>query len=370
MPFAGSQAKLPGLGPPLAAAHKKKAKTMQKSPPQGRFLTFGAYTRKLVQLMEDQWKIPAEQVLRGSCLERSQLEQPDLVVPFADVVIIFNNAYRLCGSSELGLRFAEQLRPSSHGMLGAAVLTGSNLQTAIDLFYDYVGLIAPFLLLHQEDRRGNRVLVFEIIGNTVGVDPVQIYDVVLLSAFNILKLILGERTRELVFHFSYSPPAHADAYSKYFDGHVQFNASCNGISIPLELLETRVPTSDEDTHRLLLGQISEKMDLVHAQNSFVDSVRFHLKRSEGPLPRMSAVASAFNMSARTFRNRLRRHNTSFQVLLDKERHEQAVHFLRNTDKSVKEIAYTLGFQESSNFSRVFKKWTGLTPLDFRRGGGR
>jgi AraC-like DNA-binding protein len=45
-----------------------------------------------------------------------------------------------------------------------------------------------------------------------------------------------------------------------------------------------------------------------------------------------------------------------------------VHYLRGTEKSVKEIAYILGFQESSNFSRVFKKWTGLTPLDFRRGG--
>jgi len=82
---------------------------------------------------------------------------------------------------------------------------------------------------------------------------------------------------------------------------------------------------------------------------------------------MNSVASEFNMSARTFRNRLRRYNTTYQTLLDRERHEQAVHYLRHTDKSVKEIAYVLGFQESSNFSRVFKKWTGLTPLDYRRG---
>lgn len=341
---------------------------MQKSLPQGRFLTFGAYPRKFVQLLEDEWKIPAEQILAGTGIERSQLDQPELVLPFADVVTIFNNGYRLCDSTDLGLRYAAQLRPSSHGLLGAAVLTGANLQTAIDLFYDYVGLIAPFLLLHQEDRRNNRVLVFEMISNVPAVDPVLTYDITMLSTFNILKLILGERTRELVFHFANPAPKHADAYARYFDGHVQFNASCYGVSIPAEFLDTRVPTSDEDTHRLLVGQISEKMDLVHAQNSFVDSVRFHLKRTDGPLPRMSSVASAFNMSARTFRNRLRRHNTSFQLLLDKERHDQAVHFLRTTDKSVKEIAYILGFQESSNFSRVFKKWTGLTPLDYRRGG--
>ncbi|MDP2226421.1 MAG: helix-turn-helix domain-containing protein, partial [Moraxellaceae bacterium] len=168
--------------------------------------------------------------------------------------------------------------------------------------------------------------------------------------------------------FANPAPAHAEVYTKYFDCHVQFNASFYGVSIPREFLDSRNPTSDSDTHNLLVRQISERMDLVHAQSSFVDSVRFHLKRTGGPLPRMSAVASAFNMSARTFRNRLRRHNTSYQSLLDKERHEQAMHFLRNTEKSVKEIAYILGFQESSNFSRVFKKWTGVTPLDYRRGG--
>lgn len=340
---------------------------MQKIMTQGRFLTFGAYPRKLVHLLEDEWNIAPEKLLEGTGLDRKQLESPDLAVPFADVVTIFNNGYQLCQAPDLGLRYAAQLRPSSHGLLGAAVLTGNDLQSAIDLFYDYVGLVAPFLLLHQEDRRNSRVLVFELISD-VQVDPVLTYDIMLLSTFNILKLILGDRTRELVFHFANPAPAHAESYKQYFDGHVQFNASCYGVSIPREFLDCRIPTSDDDTHRLLVRQISERMDLVHAQNSFVDSVRFHLKRMGGPLPRMSAVASAFNMSARTFRNRLRRHNTSYQSLLDKERHEQAVHYLRTTDKSVKEIAYILGFQESSNFSRVFKKWTGVTPLDYRRGG--
>jgi AraC-like DNA-binding protein len=339
---------------------------MQRTQIQGRFLTFGAYPRKLVQLLETDWNIPAEKLLEGTGLLPAQLDTPELAVPFADVVTIFNNSARLCKAPDLGLRYAAQLRPSSHGLLGAAVLTGRNLQSAIDLFYDYVGLIAPFLLLHQEDRRDHRVLVLDVISD-VPFDPVLTYDITLLSTFNILKLILGERTRELVFYFANPAPAHADLYAQYFDGHVQFNASFYGVSIPREFLECQVPTSDEDTHRLLVDQIADRMELANAQGSFVDSVRLHLKRKDGPLPRMTSVAAAFNLSTRTFRNRLRRYNTSFQSLLDNERHEQAVHYLRSSEKSVKEIAYILGFQESSNFSRVFKKWTGLTPLDFRRG---
>ena len=339
---------------------------MQKALTHGRFLTFGAYPRKFIQMMETDYHIPAEKLLEGVNLTREALEQPDLLIPFVDCVTIFRNGTILCPNGDLSLRFAAHIRSASHGMLGAAILTAATLQDAVQLFYDYVGLIAPFVLLHLEDRRHSRTLVLEIISD-VPVAEVFTYDALQLANFNILKMILGERTRELVFHFAYPAPAHIAAYSEYFDCHLQFNASFNGVSIPTEFMETRIPTADIDTHRLLVGQIREQMESIHAQTSFVDAVRYHLKRQGGPLPRMSLVAAGFNMSARTIRTRLRRYNTTYQTLLDKERHEQAVHLLRHTDKSVKEIAYVLGFQESSNFSRVFKKWTGVTPLDFRRG---
>lgn len=339
---------------------------MQKLLTHGRFLTFAAYARKFIQLLETEYHIPPEKLLEGVNLSPEALDQPDLLIPFSDCAIIFGNGAALCPDKDLSLRFATHVKPASHGLLGAAILTAATLQDAVQLFYDYVGLIAPFVLLHLEDRRHSRTLVLELISD-VPVDEVFTYDILQVAQFNILKLILGERTRELVFHFAYPAPAHSAAYARNFDCHLQFNASFNGVSIPTEFMVTPIPTADADTHRLLVGQIREQMDAVHAQSSFVDAVRYHLKRQVGPLPRMNLVADVFNMSARTFRNRLRRYNTTYQTLLDKERHEQAVHYLRHTDKSVKEIAYALGFQESSNFSRVFKKWTGLTPLDYRRG---
>ena len=39
-----------------------------------------------------------------------------------------------------------------------------------------------------------------------------------------------------------------------------------------------------------------------------------------------------------------------------------------TDKSVSEIAYSLGFQYPQHFSRVFKKHTGNTPNEYRHAG--
>ena len=45
--------------------------------------------------------------------------------------------------------------------------------------------------------------------------------------------------------------------------------------------------------------------------------------------------------------------------------EQAKNSLQNSNKSVSEIAYNLGFEYPQYFSRLFKQKTGITPLEYR-----
>ena len=56
---------------------------MQKKPPvsvasPGRFLTFGAYARKYVELLQEGWAIPPERILARTGLDATALESPDL----------------------------------------------------------------------------------------------------------------------------------------------------------------------------------------------------------------------------------------------------------------------------------------------------
>ena len=53
--------------------------------------------------------------------------------------------------------------------------------------------------------------------------------------------------------------------------------------------------------------------------------------------------------------------------LNRYRVLQAQHLLRDTDKSVTEIAYDVGFSDSGYFSRVFRKEIGVSPEAYRRG---
>jgi AraC-like DNA-binding protein len=48
------------------------------------------------------------------------------------------------------------------------------------------------------------------------------------------------------------------------------------------------------------------------------------------------------------------------------RKDIAEKYLKDRNISIDEIAYILGFSETSAFHRAFKSWTGLTPLQFKK----
>lgn len=78
------------------------------------------------------------------------------------------------------------------------------------------------------------------------------------------------------------------------------------------------------------------------------------------------VAESLCVSAATLRRRLAARGTSFQSLLDETRKEIACVCMSHDSKSVTQVALDLGFTDNSNFTRAFKKWTGLSPRRYRQ----
>ncbi|MDB6145894.1 MAG: transcriptional regulator, AraC family [Pseudomonas sp.] len=78
------------------------------------------------------------------------------------------------------------------------------------------------------------------------------------------------------------------------------------------------------------------------------------------------VASALFMSPTKLQLKLSQRGTHFQQLLDDTRKELACSYLSQLSRPVTEITFLLGFSDTSNFTRAFKRWTGLSPTDFRQ----
>ena len=77
------------------------------------------------------------------------------------------------------------------------------------------------------------------------------------------------------------------------------------------------------------------------------------------------TASLLCVSPRTLSRRLQQLGTSYRERLAEARKAQALTYLKNPDLRVGEISQLLGYQNTSNFIKAFKEWTGLTPSRFR-----
>jgi AraC-like DNA-binding protein len=82
-------------------------------------------------------------------------------------------------------------------------------------------------------------------------------------------------------------------------------------------------------------------------------------------PSQEEVAEILNVSARTLQRKLGDGGTTFKEILDETRHALALAYLSAPQHSVSEVTYLLGFSCSSSFTRAFRRWTGLSPSDWR-----
>jgi AraC-like DNA-binding protein len=71
------------------------------------------------------------------------------------------------------------------------------------------------------------------------------------------------------------------------------------------------------------------------------------------------------MSSRTLSRKLRDEGVTYAEILDKLRSALAKRYLSDRELPVSEIAWLLGYQEVSSFTHAFKRWTGMTPREFR-----
>lgn len=79
------------------------------------------------------------------------------------------------------------------------------------------------------------------------------------------------------------------------------------------------------------------------------------------------LASLSGMSRRSFERRFKAATGDTPLIyLHRVRVEAAKAMLENQDLSFDEIAYSVGYQDSSAFRKIFLKQTGLLPRDYRR----
>lgn len=180
--------------------------------------------------------------------------------------------------------------------------------------------------------------------------------------------LAGERIPLEQVCFDYPQPDYVNEYDVLFGCDYLFEQPSSALKFPKACLNWPIVRTAEELIPFLKQSPVGMLVRPETDKSFVIKVRRILLDNSGDeleFPSFEDVAEKLGVSAGTLRRRLKEDNTSYQMLKDGIRRDVAIELLCDPSKSVFEVAYAVGFSETSTFSRAFKAWTGLPPTAYR-----
>ncbi|QDZ29269.1 AraC family transcriptional regulator [Noviherbaspirillum sp. UKPF54] len=324
-----------------------------------------AYARLLCMHLRKRG-VELSRLLSGTGLTWPQLLDASRSLSFAQMRRLILSALELSGSPLLGMEIGASVPVSAHGPVGYAAMASKDVGQALDVIVRYSVLRAS--MLDMRLLTGGPVACLQIRERfDLGDVRIPILEGTSVLLVQVLEALVGDALGELEYRVPYpAAPWHA-AYASRFSGTIVFDAACMEIRFPGALLAAPCLTADPLAYAAALRDCEQALAQRGPGGDLAQQVRARLAAREGDYPGCDGMADELHMSARTLIRKLKQCGTSYQALLDEVRKERAQWFLRHTGLPVETIAERLGYLDTSNFGRTFRRWFGVSPKEFRAG---
>jgi AraC-like DNA-binding protein len=186
-------------------------------------------------------------------------------------------------------------------------------------------------------------------------------------ALNTLRIMVGSQWTPQEVQFAHQAPGQIAEHHRVFGAPVSFGCETNAFIVEREFVEREIPAADPRLYRILKRYLESVLNEMPQEDSLLASVRKSIAESmrDGD-PKLARVSKKIAMSPRTLQRQLKECGVDFKKLTDDTRRRFATHYLKDRKNTLTEIAFLLGYSDVSAFNRAFKRWTGSTPLDYRR----
>lgn len=269
------------------------------------------------------------------------------------------------GNRALGLRIGALTRPVDAGIAG---LAGQSAATAGEAL---TTLIRYSLLTSQNSRGAPTIRQADRQALFYSIRPYNsfnffVVDSVLAAWVQFVRTITGQYEVLERVSIEYPSIGQDDLFESWFRCPVQFGANQNSITLKPEIWTQPTIQAQPAMHEKLVGLCDQELQQIRKGWTTRDRVKHLLTPLfRGESPGLETIANKLGVAPWTLQRQLSAEGTGFRELVDETRKQLARDYIRETDTSLSEIAWLLGFANPAAFHKAYRRWFDISPGEHR-----
>jgi AraC-like DNA-binding protein len=293
----------------------------------------------------------------------------DQRLPLAVFGRMLERAATLTREPAIALLCGFDARECAFDLLAPLVSHVSTMRHAVQETSQFHSLALAKARLELTERAGVARLRCEFPRSYDSTDR-SVAEFMVAGLLRMIRLFGGGRNELKAACFEHARPSYAQAYTQICHGVEKFGQSFTGVEFAAELLDRPHLHANPELQTAAHAQAEQRLGRLARPTAFLDRLKSYLINQPPPgVPDMDAAAQAFGMSSRSLRRRLMEEGVSYRALTQDMQGQRACVLLRNPNFTIQTVAGMLGFTDTGAFHRAFRRWSGMSAVEYRQSLG-
>lgn len=272
---------------------------------------------------------------------------------------------RLTGDELFGLHLAERYQLPAAGPLHYLFQSCRTLRDKYQRISQCIGLLDPWHEIRLVEEKSRAFVRCVPRDPSAPMEP-QLAECVVAMLARTGRAYMAVDWQPEAIHLAHTPPR-CDEHERILSAPVRVDQLHNQLVIPSAALDLPLVGFDPYLNGLMQGEVERLTQALPHKSPAAGRLRALLLEllPEGDIEAHDA-AVRLKISLRTLQRMLKDEGTSFREQLDVVRRECALELVARTRLPITDITFRCGFSEIPSFFRAFRRWTGMTPRDYRK----
>lgn len=305
-------------------------------------------------------------IIEDAKLSEEVLSSPDSRVSVKATMTVWESIVRQTNSEDIGLVSGSKIRLQLAGVLGYVMMNSPSLLVALEKLCSYQQLVAS-IIFSEVIHKGNVTRIEYTMQEEWKSNYRYTVDFTLSALIFMIKNCSVSSVSPIKVGFHFTKPTNYNTYLELFElTEVEFGCDNSYITYLSSDLKSKVSGSDSAMFEHFESMLSIAEREHDRLNKYTRLVKNAIEKNiAAETPKVKDIAQELALSLRSLQDNLKKEGTTFQSILKNVRKELSIAQLKNSELNITDVAFLNGFSDISVFSRNFKKWTGLTPSEFK-----